>query len=76
MDKEKPQGRGPMRLDAAEVREGLRLERGIGRAHDLLHVAENEQVRFIEQLRVLYGVPDSWVLRNWSRGFEPPEGGS
>jgi hypothetical protein len=68
----KGQGK-PIRLSSADVREGLRLERQIARAHDLIHVAENEHKRHVEHLRAMYGAPDDWQLRDWLRGFEPPE---
>ena len=74
MDKRKGTGQA-IPLNAADLREGLACERNIQRAHDLLHVAENEHVRYVEHLRALYGVPDGWQLRDWMRGFEPPESG-
>lgn len=59
-------------LDGADLREGLRLERALARAHDLMHLAENDLNRYIAHLRAVYHLPEGYALRDWMIGFEPP----
>lgn len=62
-------------LDIADIREGLRLERAFSMAHDLMHAAESDRTRYIVHIGAMYGVPPGWQLRDWLRGFEPPQEG-
>jgi hypothetical protein len=69
---------GAIQLSAADVREGLRLERALAHAHDLTHAAQNDLNRFVAHLAALHAAPPGWQLTDWLRGFEPPapDGGS
>lgn len=60
-------------LSTNDLSEGLRLERDLARAHDLIHVAENDLNRYIAHLRTLYNVPDGWSMCDWLKGFEPEQ---
>ena len=63
----------PIPLSAEDRAEGLRLERVVATAHDLLHVYQNDLNLFVAHLGALYGVPDGWQLRDWLKGFEPAQ---
>lgn len=58
-------------LTAAEAAEALRLERNYARAHDLLHVAENDLQRYVAHLVAIHRVPEGYRLRDYLVGFEP-----
>lgn len=63
-------------LDAQDIREGLRLERALALAHDLMHAAENDLNRYVAHVGAVYGVPDGWKLNDWLVGFVPPTEGA
>jgi hypothetical protein len=62
----------PIPLSAEDRAEGLRLERVVATAHDLLHVYQNDLNRFVGHMGAIYGVPNGWQLTDWLRGFEAP----
>lgn len=59
-------------ITPAESREGLRLERALALAHDLMHAAQNDLNRYVAHMAALHGVPEGWQLKNWLGGFTPP----
>ena len=64
----------PIPLSSEDVREGLRLERALALAHDMMHAAQNDLNRYVAHTAALYAVPAGWGLKDWLRGFEPGEG--
>jgi hypothetical protein len=38
----------------------------------MVETAKRAELQFIEHLRVSYGMPEGWTIRNWAVGFEPP----
>lgn len=62
-------------ITPTESREGLRLERALALAHDLMHAAQNDLNRYVAHTAALHGVPEGWTLTDWLRGFEPPKEG-
>lgn len=55
----------------ADLAEGLRLERKLREAHDLVKVAENQLNLYVAHLSVLYRVPAGYRLSDWLVGFAP-----
>lgn len=62
-----------IRLDKGDVREALRIIRAKQQAVDALHAMEIQLQMFEQQMAVVYQVPDGWVIRDFTRGFEPGE---
>lgn len=61
-------------LAPEDVREALRLIRAIRLAEEQAHMMQHQLELFEAQLATLYGVPDGWVLRDFTVGFESGEG--
>lgn len=62
---------GVIRLGAEDVREALRILRQIKLAEQQAHAMQHQLQIFEQQLATLYGVPDGYVLRDFTSGFEP-----
>lgn len=61
-----------IRLNEADLREGLALERKFREAHDLMHAAQAQVSTYMTHLSVLYKVPEGWQIYDWKNGFTPP----
>lgn len=60
-----------IQLTAEDVREALRIIRAIRLAEEQAHAMQHSLALFEQQLATLYGVPDGYVLRDFTIGFEP-----
>lgn len=60
-----------IRLELAELAEGLRMLREYERLHGLAHLAEADMQRYTAHLAVLHNVPNGYGLKDWAVGFEP-----
>jgi hypothetical protein len=58
-------------INPTDLAEALQKERAVARAHDELHLAQNDLGRFVAHIRTLYSVPEEYVLTNWLDGFGP-----
>jgi hypothetical protein len=67
-------GQQVVRLAPEDVREALRLIRAIRLAEEQAHAMQHQLALFEAQLATLYGVPEGWVLRDFTVGFEPGGG--
>lgn len=60
-----------IKLAPEDVREALRIIRAIRLAEEEAHALQHSLALFEQQLATLYGVPDGYVLRDFTIGFEP-----
>ncbi len=58
-------------LAPEDVREALRLIREIRLQQEIAHAVEHSLRLFEQQLATIYGVPDGYIIRDFSVGFEP-----
>ena len=61
-------------LDKEDQRTGLAIWRQYQKAHDLMHVAENDWQRWCNQMQALYAVPDGYQMTDIMTGFVPVQG--
>lgn len=60
-----------IKLASEDVREALRIIRSIKLAEEQMHAMAHQLQLFEDQLATLYGVPEGYVLKDFTVGFEP-----
>lgn len=60
-----------IQLAPEDVREALRIIRAIRLAEEQAHAMQHQLQMFEAQLANVYGVPEGWILRDFTVGFEP-----
>jgi len=60
-----------IKLAPEDVRESLRMIREIRLAEEMAHARQHSLQLFEQQLATLYGVPEGYMIRDFTVGFEP-----
>lgn len=60
-----------IKLTPEDMREALRLIREIRLQQEIAHAVEHSLQLFEQQLATIYGVPEGYIIRDFSVGFEP-----
>lgn len=60
-----------IKLAPEDVREALRIIRAMKLAEEQAHAQQHQLQLFEAQLATLYGVPEGYLLKDFTVGFEP-----